>query len=931
LKKLLVANRGEIAIRIFRAANELGLRTAGIYSYEDRYSLHRYKSDESYLVGKEGESVRPYLDIDEIINLALKIGADAIHPGYGFLSERDDFAKKCEENGIKFVGPDSTIIRKLGNKIEAKAIAKQVGIPIIEGKEVSSLKEAKASCKKIGYPVMLKAAAGGGGRGMRVIRTEADLENVFESARRESLSAFGSDEVFIEKYIENPKHIEVQLLGDEHGNLVHLFERDCSLQRRFQKVIEYAPSVVLPQAVKQKLYNYALQIGMAVDYKNAGTVEFLVENDDIYFIEVNPRIQVEHTVTEMITGVDLVKAQILIAQSAHLSDPQINIINQSQITPKGYAIQCRITTEDPKKDFKPDYGKVTHYRSASGFGVRLDEGNIYSGAIVSPFFDSMLVKISSWALEFEHACDRMDRAMREFRVRGVKTNVRFLENVMRNEEFRSGKTTVHFIANNKELFDFKRSQDRGTKLIRYIADVTVNGHPDVKLIDENKQFFKPQVPDFDRYGKFPKGTKQILDKQGAEGFSKWLLNQKKVQFTDTTFRDAHQSLLATRVRTKDMLHVAESYAKNHPEIFSMEMWGGATFDVAYRFLHENPWERFEKLRESMPNIAFQMLLRGSNGVGYTAYPDNLIEQFIQTSAEKGMDIFRIFDSLNWIENMKLSIETVREKTNSVAEACICYTNDILDSKNKKYTLDYYVNLAKELKEMGSHIIGIKDMAGLLKPYAAEMLIKEIKDKVGLPVHLHTHDTASIQAATYLKAIESGVDAIDCALGGLSGLTSQPNLNSIIEMLRHTEHEVSADSKSLNAYSAYWENVRDYYYPFESGLKAGAADVFFHEIPGGQYSNLKPQAISLGLGDRMEDIKQAYHDVNHLFGDIVKVTPSSKVVGDLALYLVANGMTVDDIFEKGDSFPFPESVEGFFMGNLGQPVGGFPKKIQKTCS
>jgi pyruvate carboxylase len=927
VKKLLIANRGEIAIRISRAANELGLTTAGSDTYHDRYSLHRYKTDESYQIGKEGESVHPYLDIYEIVNLAKKIGADSIHPGYGFLSENADFARICEENNIKFVGPNATVIQSLGNKLEAKKIAENAGIPTIRGEKVTTFSTAEKACKNIGFPVMLKAAAGGGGRGMRIIKNSEDLIAHFDSAKSESLSAFGSDEMFIEKYIANPKHIEIQILGDEHGNIVHLFERDCSLQRRFQKVVEFAPSVTLRSGIRDRLYQYALKIAKAVDYQNAGTVEFLVEEDDIYFIEVNPRIQVEHTVTELITGIDIVKAQLVIAQGELLSSPQIKIVDQSQITAKGFAIQCRITTENPQKDFKPEYGKIMDYRSASGFGIRLDEGNIYNGAVISPFFDSMLVKISSFARDFDTACERMDRALREFRIRGVNTNVQFLENVMNNDEFKKGLTTVHFLSTHPELFDYKIKEDRGAKLLQYMGDVIVNGNPDVKKSNPDKVFFKANVPEFDHYGDYPDGTKQLLNKLGADKFSRWLLEQTKVQITDTTFRDAHQSLLATRVRSIDMLNVAESYAKNHPGIFSMEMWGGATFDVAYRFLHEDPWKRLMDLRIAIPNICLQMLLRGSNAVGYTAYPDNLIEKFITTSSEKGIDIFRIFDSLNWAENMKLSIECVRERTGSVAEACICYTNNILDSKNTKYSLKYYVDLAKELKRMGAHIIGIKDMAGLLKPYAAEILIKELKDKIDLPIHLHTHDTASVQSATYLKAIESGVDAIDCALGGLSGLTSQPNLNSIVEMLENTPYALNMNILSLNKYSSYWENVREVYYPFESGLKAGAADVYYHEIPGGQYSNLKPQAISLGLGDRMDDIKQAYHDVNVLFGDIVKVTPTSKVVGDLALYLVSNGMTVGDIIKKGDNFPFPASVEDFFLGKLGKPSGGFPKGIQ----
>jgi pyruvate carboxylase len=926
MKRVLVANRGEIAIRIFRTCTEMGISTIALYSYEDRYSLHRYKADESYQIGADGESVKPYLDADAIIALAKRVGADAIHPGYGFLSENAEFAKKCEDENIIFVGPKSTVISKLGNKIDAKKIAKENHIPIIDGASVDTLDSAKKVCNTLKYPVMLKAASGGGGRGMRVLQNESDLIAQFQSAKNEAKNAFGDDHVFIEKYIANPKHIEVQILGDSHGQLVHLFERDCSVQRRFQKVIEYAPSFGLETETIQKLYDFALKITRSVQYSNAGTVEFLVEGSEIYFIEVNPRIQVEHTVTEMITGIDIVKCQLLIAEGYALNSPEIDLA-QERIQKNGFAIQCRITTENPADNFKPSYGKILHYRTGSGFGIRLDDGNIYNGAIVSPFFDSMLVKVSTWGKNLVEATDRMHRALVEFRVRGVETNVLFLENVMRHSVFRSGKSTVHFITNHNELFTLSVRLDRGTKMLAYIAEVSVNGNPDVKKIDPTHTFFTPKVPNADHL-RFKDGSKQRLEGLGAEKFAKWLQNEQKVQITDTTFRDAHQSLLATRVRSYDILQVAESFAKHHPDIFSIEMWGGATFDVSYRFLNEDPWKRLQAIRKAMPNMLTQMLIRGSNAVGYTAYPDNVIIHFIEKAAKEGMDIFRIFDSLNWFEGMKLSIETVRNNTNSIAEACICYTGDVLNTTNKKYNLDYYVNLAQNLKSAGTHILGIKDMAGLLKPYAAEVLISELKSKVDLPIHLHTHDTSSIQSTTYLKAIESGVDVIDCALGGLSGLTSQPNMNAMIEMLRHTKHELDFDMKSLNQFSAYWETVRDYYYPFESGLKAGTADVYYHEIPGGQYSNLKPQAISLGLGDRMEEIKEMYHDVNELFGDIVKVTPSSKVVGDLALYLVSNGLTVADIFSQGDQFPFPESVVGFFMGKLGQPTGGFPEELQK---
>lgn len=925
--RVLVANRSEIAIRIFRACTELGYRSIGMYSFEDRYSLHRYKADESYQIGSDGESIKPYLDIDAIISLATEVEADMIHPGYGFLSENAEFARACHLADIRFVGPDADMIDALGNKIAAKEKAEIAGVPTIQGATVTNLEAAITAARSIGYPVILKAASGGGGRGMRVIHQESDLTDGFDSARREAANAFGDDRVFLEKYIANPKHIEVQILGDTHGNRVHLYERDCSVQRRFQKVIECAPSVTLTDSTREKLYEYALKIADAVHYVNAGTVEFLVDGQDIYFIEVNPRIQVEHTVTEMVTGIDLVRAQLLTAGGFAIDGPEIHIGSQADIRCHGFAIQCRITTEDPENEFRPDYGQIIAYRNAAGFGLRLDEGSVFNGAVISPFFDSMLVKVSSWAMTLPDAADRMYRSLLEFRIRGVKTNIPFLENVMKHPGFRSGEATVHYIHQHPELFSFRYRKDRGTRLLKYIAEVTINGNPDVKQINPLVKF--RQIKPFESVSSdVPEGMKQRFDSLGREGFVDWLYAEKAVHITDTTFRDAHQSLIATRVRTLDMLPAATRYAYDFPDMFSVEMWGGATFDVAYRFLHEPPWDRLQKLRQRMPNQLFQMLLRGSNAVGYTAYPDNLIERFIIEAAAEGIDIFRIFDSLNWVEGMRLSIQTVAEKTDKIAEACLCYTGHVLNTTYQKYNLDYYLNLAGELVDAGAHILAIKDMAGLLKPYAAEVLIAELKAKTGLPVHLHTHDTSSIQSATYLKAIEAGVDVIDCAVGAMSGLTSQPNMNAILEVLKDSPRKSSIDIEAMNRHSEYWESVRDRYYPFESGLKSGAADVYHHEIPGGQYSNLQPQAASLGLADRMDEIKSMYHDVNQLFGDIVKVTPSSKVVGDLALYLVSNGLTVEDIARQGDEFPFPDSVVGFFMGNLGQPAGGFPEDIQK---
>ncbi|MFB9052477.1 pyruvate carboxylase [Formosa undariae] len=930
IKTVLVANRGEIAIRIFRACTEINVKTIGIYTYEDRYSLHRYKADESYQVGEDNEPLKPYLDIESIIKVAVDNGADAIHPGYGFLSENANFAQACEDHGIIFIGPKVSVLKSLGDKIMAKRVAVDNNIPIIRSndKPLTDIDVALSEAEIIGYPIMLKAASGGGGRGMRVIRQADELKSAFNESKREALNAFGDDTVFLEKFVENPKHIEIQIVGDNHGNMVHLFERDCSVQRRYQKVIEFAPSFDLSAETKQALYDYALKICKAVNYNNIGTVEFLVENDKIYFIEVNPRVQVEHTVTEVVTNIDLIKTQLFIAGGYKLSDEQIKIPSQEAIKISGYALQCRITTEDPQNDFKPDYGTVSAYRSAAGFGIRLDAGSIYQGAVISPFFDSMLVKVTAHGRTLDGASRKIRRALAEFRIRGVKTNMPFLDNILKHDTFRQGKVTVNFIKANTDLFVFKAPKNRATKLITYLGDIVVNGNSDVKKVDTTKTFIKPKVPKFDANAGYPEGTKDLLTKLGPEKFSEWLKNEKQVHFTDTTMRDAHQSLLATRMRTFDMLKVAEGYAKNHPEIFSMEVWGGATFDVCLRFLQENPWERLQLLRKAMPNVLLQMLIRGSNGVGYKAYSDNLIGEFVQQSWENGVDVFRIFDSLNWMKSLAPCIEHVRTRTNGLAEGSICYTNDILNPKNTKYNLKYYINLAKEIEGAGAHILGVKDMAGLLKPYAAYELISALKSEINIPIHLHTHDTSSIQSATYLKAIEAGVDVVDVALGGLSGLTSQPNFNSVVEMLKYQDRASAINTDSLNAYSNYWETVRTYYYPFESGLKSGSGDVYKHEIPGGQYSNLKPQAQALGLESRFYEITKMYGEVNTLFGDIVKVTPSSKVVGDMAQYLVSNNLTVQDVLERGETMSFPQSVVDLFKGDLGQPVGGFPKALQK---
>ncbi len=930
-KKIMVANRGEIAIRVLRAISELHIRSVAIYTHEDRYSLHRYKADEAYQIGSEEEPLKPYLDIEEIISVAKANDVEAIHPGYGFLSENVGFVKRCIEEGIVFIGPKPDVMSQLGDKVQAKGVARAAEVPVIEDNEQILADEqiAIAEADRIGYPVILKASAGGGGRGMRVVRDQESLVKSFNEAKSEAGKAFGNDTIFLEKYVENPKHIEVQILADNYGNIVHLFERDCSVQRRFQKVVEVAPSFGLKDETRNRLYAYALKIASHVNYNNAGTVEFLVNpKEEIYFIEVNPRVQVEHTITEEITDIDIVRSQILIAAGYELADPQIFITSQEDITTRGCAIQCRVTTEDPENGFKPDYGTIIAYRSAGGFGIRLDAGNVYNGVKISPFFDSLLVKVTAKGRTLKGTSQRLHRALREFRVRGVKTNIGFLENVINTEAFIEGKATVNFIDSHPELFKIKKSFDRGTKTLRYIGEVSVNGNQDVGDKEERKTLRSPKPPSVGKDAQVPSGTRDLLKELGREKFVQQLKEDPKIHFTDTTMRDAHQSLLATRFRTRDMLEVARSYAIENPEVFSLEMWGGATFDVSMRFLKESPWRRLTLLREAIPNILFQMLLRGSNAVGYTAYPDNLIEKFIETSAEKGMDIFRIFDSLNWVENMKCSIQAVRERTESLAEACICYTGEIQDDSQQKYTLQYYLDMARKLEDLGAHILAIKDMAGLLKPYSAELLISELRKAVDLPIHLHTHDTSSIQSAMYMKAIETGVDIIDVSLASVSGLTSQPNFNSMVASLQYHERGRKMNLASLNAHSNYYEDVRAYYYPFESGLKAGTAEVYEHEIPGGQYSNLRPQAIALGLEEKFETIKKNYAAVNQLFGDLVKVTPSSKVVGDMAMYLTANDLKPEEVLSRGETLSFPESVVGLFKGNLGFPEGGFPEDLSR---
>lgn len=931
IKKILVANRGEIAIRILRAAAELKFTTVAIFTFEDRYSLHRYKADEAYKIGKNDEPLKPYLDIEGIIQLAKKYKVDAIHPGYGFLSENVNFARSCKEEGIIFVGPSPEVMEKLGDKVAAKQIARESGVPVIEDSQVKldTLETALREAERIGFPLMLKASAGGGGRGIRVIRSPKDLEKGYLEAKNEALKAFGDDTVFLEKYIENPKHIEVQIMADNHGNMIHLHERDCSVQRRFQKVVEVAPCLSISEDTRQHLFAYALAICRNVNYNNVGTVEFLVDQkEQIYFIEVNPRIQVEHTITEEVIGVDIVRSQFKIAEGYTLHGEELHLPRQEEVQAQGFAIQCRITTEDPENNFKPDYGTINAYRDGAGFGIRLDAGNAYNGAVISPFFDSLLIKVSAWGRSLRGASSRLQRALEEFRIRGVKTNIGFLLNVISHPEFISGKATVQFIDNHPELFNIPKRLNRANRVLKYLADVVVNGNPDVIKPDFQRSFREPVIPSFEKFEVCPKGSKDLMNLLGREKLMDWLKKEKKIHYSDTTFRDAHQSLLATRVRTLDLVKVAQSFAQHHPEIFSMEIWGGATFDVALRFLHEDPWHRLQELRRRIPNILLQMLFRGANAVGYTAYPDNLIEKFIIKAWENGIDIFRIFDSLNWVENMKGSIRAVREYTGAIAEAAISYTGDILNPNNKKYTLQYYLDLARQLEDEGAHMLAIKDMAGLLKPYAAEVLISELKKKINIPIHLHTHDTSSMQSASYLKAIEAGVDVVDVAISSMSGLTSQPNFNSLVACLEGHPRENKIDLHKLNEFAAYWEDVREFYYPFESDLKAGTAEVYENEIPGGQYSNLRPQANALGLGDKFEQIKKNFAIANRMFGNIVKVTPSSKVVGDFALFMTSNDLSEEDIYEKGHSLSFPESVIGYFRGDLGQPYGGFPKKLQQ---
>ena len=924
IQKVLVANRGEIAIRIFRACHDLGIHTVAIYSNEDTYSLFRTKADEAYLVGEKKSPLGAYLDIPGIIGLAKRRGVTAIHPGYGFLSENADFARACEENGILFIGPSAKVLGQMGDKLSAKEIALACGVPIIPGctEPLRDAEDAVEKAVSFGFPVILKAAAGGGGRGMRRCDSPEEVRTAYELVHSEAEKAFGCGDIFMEKYLVEPKHIEVQILADQHGNVYHLGERDCSLQRRYQKVVEFAPAWSVPQETVEALRRDAVKIARSVGYVSAGTVEFLVDkNGGYYFIEMNPRIQVEHTVTEMVTGVDIVRSQILIAAGYPLSHPEIGLNRQEDVHVDGYAIQCRVTTEDPANNFAPDNGKITAYSSSGGFGVRLDGGNADVGTVISPYYDSLLVKVTSWDHNFPAACRKAARAINEVRVRGVKTNIPFVTNILAHSDFVAGRCHTKFIDETPELFDIVDSRDRATRVLRYIAEIQVANPNAERHQYDTPRFPQPQAP-------LGPGLKQLLDEKGPKAVSQWVLEQKKLLLTDTTMRDAHQSLLATRMRTRDMVKGADGVADILRDCFSLEMWGGATFDVAYRFLHESPWERLRLLREKIPNIPFQMLLRGSNLVGYANYPDNLVRSFIKEAAERGIDVFRVFDSLNWIPSMEVAMDEVLNQ-NKLLEATMCYTGDILDPSKDKYTLKYYVDLAKELENRGAHMLAIKDMSGLLKPYAAKKLVSTLKQEIGIPIHLHTHDTTGNQVAALLMAAEAGVDVVDAACAPLAGLTSQPSLDALVAALQGTERDTGLDLRRVQELSNYWADVRLRYESFDHGLKTSTTDIYRYEIPGGQYTNLRPQVESLGLGDRFEEVKEMYKTVNDMLGDPVKVTPSSKVVGDLAIFMVQNDLTPENIVERGKALAFPDSVVSYFKGMMGQPAWGFPEDLQKV--
>jgi len=929
INKLLVANRSEIAIRVMRAATELGIGTVAIYADEDRFALHRFKADESYRVGEPGGALAAYLDIESILEVARAAKADAVHPGYGFLSENPEFADACKDAGLIFVGPDADVMRKLGNKVSARELAEAAGVPVMPatGPLPEDPKTAGEMAEAVGYPLMLKASWGGGGRGMRVIRKPERLGEEISVARREAQAAFGNDEVYLEKLVERARHVEVQILGDTHGNLVHLFERDCTVQRRNQKVIERAPAPYLNDTRREELCGHALKLADAAGYSNAGTVEFLmdVDTDKFYFIEVNPRVQVEHTVTEAITGIDIVKAQIRLAEGARIGDDDSGVLTQKNIRINGNALQCRVTTEDPENNFIPDFGRIRTYRSASGFGIRLDGGTAYSGALITPYYDSLLVKVTAWAPTPHEAVSRMDRALREFRIRGVATNLTFLEQLIRHPQFLKAEYTTRFIDETPELFRFPKRRDRATRLLRFLGEVIVNGNPEVAgRIEATARDVAP-VPKHS--GGAPAGTAERLADLGPAAFAQWMLSQKSVLITDTSMRDAHQSLLATRMRSYDILRIAPVYAEYLPELLSLECWGGATFDVAMRFLKEDPWERLMAVKECVPNILLQMLLRSANAVGYKNYPDNVVRHFVEQAAASGVDLFRVFDSLNWVENMRVSMDAVLE-SGKLCEAAICYSGDLLNPSPNKYDLTYYVGIAQELEEAGAHILGIKDMAGVGKPAAISRLVKTLKKEVGIPIHFHNHDTSGIGSAAVLAAIDAGVDAVDGAMDSLSGLTSQPTLGSIVDALRGHERDTGLDPAAIRQISRYWELVREHYAAYESDIRAGTADVYRHAMPGGQYTNLREQARSLGVAHRWPDVADRYAEVNELFGDVVKVTPTSKVVGDMALTMVTSGLSAEDILDPEKDVAFPESVVSFFRGEVGQPLGGFPKALQK---
>ena len=931
IRRLLAANRSEIAIRIFRSAHELGIRTVAIYSHEDRYALHRFKADEAYEVGTPGKPIQAYLDPEAIVALAKKHNIDAIHPGYGFLSENPDFATACSDAGIIFVGPQVDTLKQLGDKISARKIAERAGVPVLGGggDAIVDAAQGQKLAEDVGYPIILKAAHGGGGRGMRVVREAGEFEAAYEQARQESLNAFGSPDIFVEKFIQRARHIEVQILGDQHGNLVHLFERDCSVQRRHQKVVEIAPAPNLDATVRKNLCDAALAIGREVQYENAGTVEFLVDADtnQFYFIEVNPRIQVEHTVTEQVTGVDIVKSQIQVATGKALDDAAVGLPSQDAIATHGFAIQCRVTTEDPANRFMPDYGRVSHYRSASGMGIRLDAGTAFSGAVVYPFYDSLLVKVTASARTFHDASRRVERCLQEFRIRGVKTNIPFLIKLVMHPTFAAGDCTTGFIDHTPELFDFAPPRDRATKLLAYLAETIVNGNSLVTDRPKAERRIPAAVPASDQSAPIPDGMRQKLQELGPQKFGQWIREQKPLLITDTTFRDAHQSLLATRMRTYDLLQIADSYARLCPQLFSLEMWGGATFDTSMRFLKECPWKRLTDMRERVPNILFQMLLRASNAVGYTNYPDNVVKAFVAEAADAGIDVFRVFDALNWVPNMKVAMDAVNE-SGAICEAVICYTGDILNPGRTKYNLKYYVDMAKQLESMGAHILAIKDMAGLCKPYAAERLVKALRDEVGLPIHFHTHDTAGVQGAAIMKGAEVGLDIADAAMAPMSGGTSQPNLNTMVEGLRFSDRDTGLPAEHLDSIAEYWRAVREFYTPFESPVLPAGSDLYEHEMPGGQYTNLYQQARALGLADRWSEVCRVYAGVNRILGDIVKVTPTSKAVGDLALFLIANDMTVDDVVSGDREIAYPQAVVDLVSGRMGQTPGGFPADVSK---